>query len=295
MKQLIETYDMVDIRGMEHPEHSRFTYRRRSPLVQSRLDYFLTTSCVQDLVHKSDIVPSILSDHSAILMHLKQNAVYARGNGYWKYNVALNKDEEYVKKMKQKLVEWKAKYNEIIDKRVVWELIKFEIRQFAQSFSKDKNKTKRERFDQLTAELAKLEIVLAESPSTENFDLLTRIKEELKQIDEERIDGLMLRAKVRWREEGEKCSKYFFGLEKQNYTKKNMTKLKINNAVITEPKAIQEEQVKFYGNLYSSKLKTKEDITDAFFKSENINQLSELDYNRCNIPISKEELHDIHK
>lgn len=290
MNQLIDTYEMVDLWRIEHPELRRFTYRRSSPIVQSRLDYFLSTVCVQDLIHSSDIIPSFFSDHSAVFIHLKQNAKYNRGKGYWKYNVVLNKDEEFVKGMKQNLVKWKFEYKDIEDKRIVWELIKYEIRKYVQTYSREKAKIKRQCVDELNTKLTHLETLLAESPDTETLNQLFQIKKQLQQIEEERVQGLMLRANVKWHEEGEKCSKYFFDLEKQNYIKKNMTKIKVNDKVITDQKTIQEEQVNYYRNLYSSKISDKENISDSFFLSRDIKQLSESDVIKCNTPITKQEL-----
>jgi len=101
-----------------------------------------------------------------------------------------------------------------------------------------------------------------------------------------------LRAKVRWHEEGERSTKYFFGLEKQNYRKKTMNKIKIHNNTIYDKEIIQKEQYKFYKQLYSSSLNDNDDISNMFFNSASMKQLDETESLMCNIPITKSELKD---
>ena len=62
---------------------------------------------------------------------------------------------------------------------------------------------------------------------------------------------VIFRSKVRWYEEGEKNTKYFFSLEKARYNAK--TCYKILNELeqeIIQPNLILEEQKNFYSKLY---------------------------------------------
>ena len=47
----------------------------------------------------------------------------------------------------------------------------------------------------------------------------------LQQIREEKVKGILLRAKSRWRVEGEKSTRYFCNLENRHYTENNMNKI----------------------------------------------------------------------
>ena len=56
-------------------------------------------------------------------------------------------------------------------------------------------------------------------------------------IIEEKTAGSMLRFKARWIEQGEKNTKYFLNLEKRNYNRKVITKLKLEDGTeIKDPK-----------------------------------------------------------
>ena len=79
-------------------------------------------------------------------------------------------------------------------------------------------------------------------------------KEELKKIYEHKGKEAIFRSKVKWLEQGEKPSKYFFNLEKTNYEKKFIREVKLEDGDTTsEPKQIEKELENFYSNMYTSK------------------------------------------
>ena len=58
---------------------------------------------------------------------------------------------------------------------------------------------------------------------------------------------------------GERCTQYFFGLEKFNYNKKQIRKMILDNVkTITTDSEIFKESAKFYENLYKSKISNEE-------------------------------------
>ena len=62
MKSLINSYDLCDVWRTRNNERRRYTYRQKTPLRQSRLDYFLISDTCLDLVSKVDIISSVWSD-----------------------------------------------------------------------------------------------------------------------------------------------------------------------------------------------------------------------------------------
>ena len=96
----------------------------------------------------------------------------------------------------------------------------------------------------------------------------------IKQFENIRIRGEILRSKVKLSEEEEKSSKFFLGLEKQNYVKKHMRKIEVNKEEITDPKMIQYHQKCFYENLYKTKLDKDYVALDTFTKTNSIHTLT---------------------
>ena len=58
--------DLCDIFRVRNPEMKRYTWRRKTPFKQRRLDYFLVSDHLQDQIDHVNIISSIQSDHSTL-------------------------------------------------------------------------------------------------------------------------------------------------------------------------------------------------------------------------------------
>ena len=141
-----------------------------------------------------------------------------------------------------------------------WEKLKERIKKTAQKLSRKKASEDKVVIGQLAEIANELESNL---PLTEEDDrLLENTKADLEDKLIERAKGIMFRSKVKWYEEGEKNTKYFYALEKAKYNSKTCYKVLSGNREIEDPQMILEEQRKFYKELY------KED-TEVNFTLEN--------------------------
>ena len=92
--------------------------------------------------------------------------------------------------------------------------------------------------------------------------------------------GAILRSKVRWYEDGERNTRYFYNLEKRNYEKKTIAKLKRSNGTVTNDQfEILQEQMELYKAHYTSAthLRNSNDAVSAFAFFENITPLENTD------------------
>ena len=119
MTELLGQYDLVDIWGHRNPNLKRYTYRRKTPLILSRLDYFMISNSLQDNIVDAGIIPSIWSDHSAVTLFIKPLTKAKKGNNHWKFNSSLVDDNYYVTLLSDKLKQWQIEYNSIEDDRVI--------------------------------------------------------------------------------------------------------------------------------------------------------------------------------
>ena len=111
---------------------------------------------------------------------------------------------------------------------------------------------------------------------------------------EEKVKGIVIRARARWHEYGEKSAKYFLNLEKRNHVKKHNRKLLISGSITTDPYRILAEQKRFYLNLYKTKDSVEAmDSIEAFLNSLNSPKLSEEQRQSCEGRISTEECRTI--
>ena len=125
---------------------------------------------------------------------------------------------------------------------------------------------------------------------------LNSTKARLEKIMEYRTRGTILRSRARWHEHREHNNKYFYSLEKRNYSRKLVSKLKLNDGSFTTNQfEILEEQKNFYQSLYQSQLSTDQDIHDGdiFF---NLNNIPTLDFDfllDCRYDLNLLQLHNL--
>ena len=108
--------DMIDVFRAINPKTKHYTWRRHNPSKQARLDYFIGSQTLLDLVTKCNISAGYRYNHSSIDLTLKLTE-FKRGKGnIWKFNCSLLKDKDYLdlinKTIKDEMVKNAAKiYN----------------------------------------------------------------------------------------------------------------------------------------------------------------------------------------
>lgn len=282
IENIIEQFDLIDIWRLKNPDKKRYTWRQQTPPISCRLDYFLISNTLQDNAHGVDILPAIKSDHSPISLHLRKNNEVCRGRGYWKFNSSLLEDKHFNTEFLKELNTWKHD-TENLDPQQKWEWIKFKTREFCMKESKRITKEKKDKMQTLSDECKNLEETLDKEQNQLLYETYLEKKEELNRLIDEKTEGSIMRAKVRWYEEGEKSTKYFLNMEKRNYMKKTMTRLVVGDKIIEKPDLIIKEQKKFYENLYSCKTKEDDDtnIEKQFLNSPTLPRLNQTESKYC--------------
>ena len=72
-------------------------------MIFCRLDYWLISNTLHDLVKITDIIPSIKTDHAAISLELVNDSNNIKGPGLWKMNCPILDDEDYVNDITEKI------------------------------------------------------------------------------------------------------------------------------------------------------------------------------------------------
>ena len=332
LKAKIEQNNMFDIWRELHTDESTFTWHKFNENKQSRLDYFLVSASLRPFVVKADIIPGFCSDHSAITLELDFSK-FIRGRGFWKFNSSLLYDNEYVMGIKKLIKRVVAQYaiiddnskfyetvsNEVlkqfydsatpeslqyvnlrINPQAFLDILQLEIRGFSISYS---SKKKRERIAQEVLLLQEIEILekkVAECTDDINFDNMNQVlsnkKEELENVYAYQAQGAYIRAKAKYKVEGEKPSRLFCSLEKHNGVQKHIPKLIIEKngvkAELTEQKKIESEIHDYYKDLFSNKDKSNQEISNFLDQdlSNSCPKISDLQKDKMNGLITEEEL-----
>ncbi|KAL9982663.1 hypothetical protein ACROYT_G004734 [Oculina patagonica] len=207
-------------------------------------------------------------------------------------NCSFLTDKEYVDSVTKMIPIWTAEgQTELSDDRSAWDWIKYNIRAHTILHSKKRAKERVEKERNLQNELDKAKKTLDKTLSDSNTFHYHAAREKLEAFYEEKTKGIIIRARARWHEHGEKSTKYFLNLEKRNHVKKCIRKLYINGAINTDPTYILREQERFYCDLYKSG-NNDPDIAlkrSTFLGDLNIPKLSEEQKRACEGKISLEE------
>ena len=205
----------------------------------------------------------VAPDHSGIFLKLKPirgNESY--GKSYWKFNSSLCLDKEFVQGMCEE-IKWLREFD---TKSSFWDFLKMKMRSFAIKFSKKKSKERRLSIDQLEHDIILLEKDLISSPNRGRIikDIENK-KGQLKKLYNVSIDGLKVRSRAVWYEEGEQNKKYFEQLLKSNKKKSIQEMCNDKGEVINEKNAILRLIRAFYGNLYSENALTHDNSREGMF------------------------------
>ena len=283
IEDLCLDFNLIDIWRIRNPEIKRFTWRQKKPLIQRRLDFWLISEICQEDIEKSDIISSINSDHSAIILHFSSISKQKYGLSFWKFNASLTEDMNYVALLTKSVPEWLAEFSAVTDERVLWDLIKYRIRQFSIKYSKEKTREKRERVSKIEKRLQTCEEQCSKCPSDENFEQLENLQIEYDDIYEDLAKGAIIRSKANWYEKGERSNKYFLKLESHNKSKSSVRKIFNGEGVlITDPRKVQQEIERFYSDLCKSDtLSPSENTLNSFLKNPDVPKPSQVDAQFC--------------
>ena len=277
IKKTMELEGWVDAFRILHPNAKLFTHFKKNPLIAARLDYFLVSSGMINMARDIKMRQTPHNDHSLISIHF-ESSEYCRGPGLWKLNTKLLQDEQVNSDILNCIQDLKQNYGHL-DIFEWWEELKIKVHFKFQEAGRRIKLTKVRNLENLRKIYDELHKELINAwPDQVTEHAIEAVQNRIEVLEDEFIQGNILRSQVKWFKEGEKNTSYFLALEKRNALSKVMHKIICEDGtVITEQKKILNEQLKFYRNLYSS------DVTVQFAVCNNLgvkiseNQKLELD------------------
>ena len=95
INMFLDENDWLDVWRAFNPDKFHFTYRRKTPHIMTRIDYFLLPMSTFYFVDNCEIIPGFQSDHSFVELTFKLERTM-RGRGLWKLNTTLLGDKFYI-------------------------------------------------------------------------------------------------------------------------------------------------------------------------------------------------------
>ena len=270
-KTLLENHSLHDIWREMHPDKIQFTY-----LEKSRLDKFLISNECMNYTQNTHIFHAgIKTDHKCISMSLNFSP-NKKGPGRWKLNTSILNDNTYIRQIKELIKSTSQEYN-FLCKQMQWEICKIKIRENSIIYCKKRQAVKRNIMKEIEQKLKEKEEELINSNYNHKIILEKDILlQKLHEHVEEKSMGAKIRSRAKWFEQGEKSTKYFYSLEKKNYSDNTIKQLKTENGTnVTSNKEILQEQFAYYKKLYQENSIPDENIANYLDKVKITNSLND--------------------
>ena len=121
LSDLMDRCAITDVWRIRHSKTRRYSFHRKAQA--SRIDFWLISDHLLNKVAKNEIETGVLSDHSRVILNLRQYEAN-KGPGLWKFNNNLASDAEYTKELSELIDQKKMQYDNYNPNKK-WELIKY--------------------------------------------------------------------------------------------------------------------------------------------------------------------------
>ena len=288
----IQRLDLVDIWRVKNPELREYTWERKKPqIIKERLDFILLTAHKQNMCKIADMHMEYLSDHSIPYIAYTTCDI-KRGPGFWKFNNKLLNDKTYVDIIRNLINTEKMNIFENISKK--WDFIKSQIRGETIRYCAQKRRSQENMLRLLEQKIQKIKVRL----ETENTDriiftkeqdqkVLAQLEEDRQELMQEKTHSSMFRTRQTWNVLGEKPTKYFLGLEKSRFAKRNRFSIIHNNWKHEGPRNVLNIQDEFYTDLYATR---NVEMSDEYLEDLVLPQLNQTQKNNLDREITDNEI-----
>ena len=252
MLDLKNEYGMCDIFRVLNPNIHKYTYFSQGYNSSSRIDIIYCSQFFKSLVTKCDVYRCPQSDHDYVYCQFHTDTAL-RGPGVWKLNNDILNDNKFKDIFTTFWTAWQQQKGRLGDIQTWWDLGKIKIKSLCREYCRNKRVKQDEHLVSMRQEYTELLDERDRSPdSGVPEERLEYLRTGIMDLESKQMEGTIIRSRIRYREEGEKCSKYFIDLEKRNAVNKTIDSLRSTEGeLLIEPEAILKEQVRFYTELYT--------------------------------------------
>ena len=120
---------------------------------------------MNDLVTNVDILASIKTDHSSIVLELEEIEENSKGSGFWKLNTSLLARPDYIEMISRELPNCSKDAKDLSDERTKWDWLKFKVKTSSINYSKQLSKARQRREKELNSKYQDMLKKLRSGPS----------------------------------------------------------------------------------------------------------------------------------
>ena len=248
LRKIRENFNLLDPYRKSFPRDVTVTWVSGDGSIGCRLDRFYVSKCLSKCC-RTIIAPTPDSDHSAVEMCINfADGIQTKGPGYWKCNVKVLDDCDFIADMTDLCAERMALANRDLE---WWEESKARFKRLIVIHSCRLAANNRRRLNELESELRVLQQQELQNHG-QHAEEIIRLKNQIKTFVDEISDGVKVRSRAKYFDTEEKPSSYFLRKEKARGAKSTINELSVNGRKITETNEIIAACKSFYEQLYSS-------------------------------------------
>lgn len=256
LAEIKDNYNLVDSYREIFPNGRMYTFRGQNNY-RARLDRIYIPRHYRNRTEIIGLEGATFSDHDMFCIKIRQADYYRLNedgtlkkmkNAVWKYNKQILENEAALKEFEEMWKEWIKEKMNYVDPLKFWDHSKNKIVKWLQNKGKKMKEQKNKKVEELRNELNYL--IRDEG---NNNQRISNIKTEILKIEEEKLIGAEVRAKVQWRLEGERPTRFFFNIEQENQKKTVIHRMKnAEGESVAENDGIKEILLNFYEDLYTN-------------------------------------------
>lgn len=293
LKMFIEKFDLIDIWREKFPNVKSYTWGNKNRSRLSRIDYWLVPHSFKHHHNVSvSILPSPLTDHHAIFLSTPLSTGHSNIGfraSYWKMNSSLLRHNELKKRISFLIRYYWVKASSDKKFGLNWELLKYEVGVCIRQFSSNLAKQRKYEEEKVISNILTLQSKTHDGLSNTDLTELAELQTKLDSIYKYKAEGLYVRSRKKWLEQGEQSSAYFFRMEKYNSRNLTISSLQINGILTDNRKEIACFCSNFYSELYKSNY--CKDSALLFFQSlKEIKSISKDEQLACDKTLTMTEI-----
>ena len=236
---------------MLHPSQPGFTRARPDGTIASRIDLIGCPYAWLLFVASCEIFSCPYSDHAAVSLSWSSDSP-SRGPGLWKLNCSVLDESDYFQLISDFWASWRLRRPSFSSLPHWWDRGKSRIKGLTINYCKDRRLSQiQERC--LLSRLPEHLKVKTDSDTVSLFSVYHTVLSRLKALDLTEAPGAQVRSRIKWVEEGETSSSYFFRLEKKDSADRFISGLRTDDgSPVTGREDLCAAFGAFYADLFSA-------------------------------------------
>jgi exonuclease III len=285
---LTAALNTIDIWREQHPKQRATTWRNGTG--GSRLDrVYLDKTLLSDA--SSGFIRCTFSDHDAAVCTLHVDNIKT-GDGYWRLNVSVLNHDEFQTSVRDIIQNTRLRLDLSASER--WELIKFNIRHFAMEYCAKIAKARAQELKDAKSTHARALENWTSRPTDANAAALASARANLERLQANEFKAAQARSRQKSRIDGERASKYFCQLEREQARERLIRELQHpdTGATCSTPEDICDATSAYYATLFRPDCPQNEDAIKCLLnRMPSSAHLDQEQQDLCDAPITIQDLH----